>query len=175
MAARVHGCLAALVRSRSVADRDFGALSPRFLTVENLGAILVQSSWLIVVALGMNFVLLTAGVDLSVGAAMYLAAVVVGLGLPDAPVWRLRARRHCRSARALVRSMRRSSCGSGCRHSSSRWRPSSSAAAWDCSSPRRASCMRAPRGRRFRSRLVARPSGAALARRGRDGSSPGCC
>jgi len=65
----------------------FGALAPRFLTVENMGAILVQSSWLIVVALGMNFVLLAAGVDLSVGATMYLAAVVVGLGLPEAPVW----------------------------------------------------------------------------------------
>jgi ribose transport system permease protein len=65
---------------------SFGLLSPRFLTVDNLGAILVQSSWLIVVALGMNLVLLTAGVDLSVGAAMYLAAVAVGLGLPDAPV-----------------------------------------------------------------------------------------
>ena len=65
----------------------FGGLSPRFLTIENLGAILVQSSWLIVVALGMNFVLLAAGVDLSVGAAMYLSAVAVGLGLSDAPVW----------------------------------------------------------------------------------------
>jgi ribose transport system permease protein len=65
----------------------FGALAPRFLSVENMGAILVQSSWLIVVALGMNFVLLAAGVDLSVGATMYLAAVVVGLGLPTAPVW----------------------------------------------------------------------------------------
>jgi len=65
----------------------FGALAPRFLSIENMGAILVQSSWLIVVALGMNFVLLAAGVDLSVGATMYLAAVVVGLGLPDAPVW----------------------------------------------------------------------------------------
>ena len=64
----------------------FGVLAPRFLSMENMGAILVQSSWLIVVALGMNFVLLAAGVDLSVGATMYLAAVVVGLGLPDAPV-----------------------------------------------------------------------------------------
>jgi len=65
----------------------FASLSPRFLTVQNLGAILVQSSWLIVVALGINFVLLTAGVDLSVGAAMYLAAVGVCLGIPEAPVW----------------------------------------------------------------------------------------
>ena len=66
---------------------SFAGLSQRFLTVENLCAILVQSSWLIVVALGMNFVLLAAGVDLSVGATMYLASVAVGMGLPHAPVW----------------------------------------------------------------------------------------
>lgn len=65
----------------------FAALSPRFLSVDNLGAILVQSSWLVVVALGMTFVLLGAGVDLSVGAVMYLAAVAAGMGLPHAPVW----------------------------------------------------------------------------------------
>lgn len=65
---------------------SFGARAPRFLTIENFSAILVQSSWLIVVALGMNFALLTAGVDLSVGAIMYLAAGVVGLGLAHAPV-----------------------------------------------------------------------------------------
>lgn len=65
----------------------FGLLSPRFMTVDNFSAILVQSAWLIVVALGMNVVLLSGGVDLSVGAAMYLAAVVVGLGFSDSPVW----------------------------------------------------------------------------------------
>jgi ribose transport system permease protein len=65
----------------------FTALSPRFLSAHNLGAILVQSSWLIVVAVGMNFVLLAAGVDLSVGAVMYLAAVATGMGLAHAPVW----------------------------------------------------------------------------------------
>lgn len=66
---------------------SFGTITPRFMAPENLAAILVQSSWLIVVALGMNFVLLAAGVDLSVGAAMYLAAVVTGMGLSNAPVW----------------------------------------------------------------------------------------
>jgi ribose transport system permease protein len=71
--------LAALVVS-------FASISPRFLAVDNLAAILVQSSYLIVVALGMNFVLLGAGVDLSVGAAMYLAALAVGMALPHAPV-----------------------------------------------------------------------------------------
>jgi ribose transport system permease protein len=65
----------------------FAGLSPRFLSLDNLAAILVQSSWLMVVALGVNFVLLTAGVDLSVGSVMYLAAVTVGMGLPHAPVW----------------------------------------------------------------------------------------
>jgi ribose/xylose/arabinose/galactoside ABC-type transport system permease subunit len=70
----------------AVIAMGFGLLSSRFLSVENLGAILVQSSWLVVVALGMNFVLLTAGVDLSVGAAMYLAAVAVGTALSGAPV-----------------------------------------------------------------------------------------
>ena len=71
----------------AVLSASFAALSPRFLTVDNLSAILVQSSWLIVVALGMNFVLLTAGVDLSVGSVMYLAAVTVSMGLPTSPVW----------------------------------------------------------------------------------------
>jgi ribose transport system permease protein len=66
---------------------SFAALSPRFLTVANVGAILVQSSWLIVVALGANFVLLAAGVDLSVGSGMYLAAVAACLAVPHAPVW----------------------------------------------------------------------------------------
>jgi len=65
----------------------FSLNSDRFLSGANLAAILVQSSWLVAVALGMNFVLLSAGVDLSVGAAMYIAAVAVGLGLPNAPVW----------------------------------------------------------------------------------------
>jgi ribose/xylose/arabinose/galactoside ABC-type transport system permease subunit len=63
----------------------FGALSTRFLTLDNFVAILSQSSWLIAVAVGMNFVLLTAGVDLSVGAAMYLAVVVLSLGFAGAP------------------------------------------------------------------------------------------
>jgi ribose transport system permease protein len=65
----------------------FGALSSRFLTLDNLTAILVQSSWLGVIALGMNFVLLTGGVDLSVGSVMYLAAVTVSMGLGASPVW----------------------------------------------------------------------------------------
>jgi len=65
----------------------FAAMSSQFLTVANLGAVLTQSSWLIAVAVGVNFVLLTAGVDLSVGSGMYLAAVAVCLLFSHEPVW----------------------------------------------------------------------------------------
>jgi len=56
----------------------FGALSPKFLTIANLSNVLVQSSSTLVVGVGMTFVLLTAGVDLSVGAIMFVAAGVAG-------------------------------------------------------------------------------------------------
>jgi ribose transport system permease protein len=56
----------------------FGLLSPRFLSVENLVNILIQSSSVVIVAVGMTFVLLTAGIDLSVGAVMFVSAAVAG-------------------------------------------------------------------------------------------------
>jgi ribose transport system permease protein len=56
----------------------FGCLSPQFLTVQNLVNVLIQSSSLGVVAIGMTFVLLAAGIDLSVGSIMFIAAVVAG-------------------------------------------------------------------------------------------------
>jgi ribose transport system permease protein len=56
----------------------FGILSPRFLSGANLVNILIQSSSLAIVATGMTFVLLTAGVDLSVGAIMFVAAAFAG-------------------------------------------------------------------------------------------------
>ena len=66
----------------------FGALSPRFLEVNNLVNILVQSSSLGVVAVGMTFVLLTAGIDLSVGSIMFLSAVMAGkMALAGQPLW----------------------------------------------------------------------------------------
>jgi ribose transport system permease protein len=55
-----------------------GALSARFLSGDNLMNILIQSSATAIVATGMTFVLLTAGVDLSVGAIMFVAAAVAG-------------------------------------------------------------------------------------------------
>jgi len=56
----------------------FGVLSPGFLEVANLVNILIQSSSAAIVAIGMTFVLLTGGIDLSVGAVMFLSAVVAG-------------------------------------------------------------------------------------------------
>jgi ribose transport system permease protein len=56
----------------------FGIWSPKFFTAGNLENILVQSSSTAVVAIGMTFVLLTAGVDLSVGSVMFIAAAVAG-------------------------------------------------------------------------------------------------
>lgn len=66
----------------------FGALEPRFLTLENLTNIVIQAAPTGVVAVGMTFVLLTAGVDLSVGAIMFVGAAVVGkLALAGQPLW----------------------------------------------------------------------------------------
>lgn len=65
----------------------FATLSSQFFTIANLGAVLTQSSWLIAVAVGVNFVLLAAGVDLSVGSGMYVAAVTVCLLFPHESVW----------------------------------------------------------------------------------------
>jgi ribose transport system permease protein len=56
----------------------FGILSDRFLEPQNLVNVLVQSSSTAILAIGMTFVLLTAGVDLSVGSIMFLAAAVGG-------------------------------------------------------------------------------------------------
>lgn len=56
----------------------FGAMSDTFLKPGNLVQILVQASATAVVATGMTFVLLTAGVDLSVGALMFVGAGLAG-------------------------------------------------------------------------------------------------
>jgi ribose transport system permease protein len=64
----------------------FGLMSDRFLTFPNLRNILTQSTHIAVMAIGMTFVLLVRGVDLSVGSIMYVVAVVMGLYLVDLPL-----------------------------------------------------------------------------------------
>ncbi len=61
-----------------------GLLSPTFLTPRNLSNLLVQSSVLGLVATGMTFVILAAGIDLSVGALFSLSSVVAALCFDNA-------------------------------------------------------------------------------------------
>ena len=55
------------------------ALTPYFLTVSNLLNIAQQTSINAIVAVGMTFVILSGGIDLSVGSIVALAGVVLGL------------------------------------------------------------------------------------------------
>jgi ribose/xylose/arabinose/galactoside ABC-type transport system permease subunit len=57
----------------------FGLQKSGFYELENLRNIIKQASFIGIVAVGMTFVLLTAGVDLSVGSIQYLAPLVAGL------------------------------------------------------------------------------------------------
>lgn len=66
----------------------FGSMSPHFFTGRNVTNIFVQAAPTAVVAFGMTFVLLTAGVDLSVGAIMFVAAALAGkMVLSGQPLW----------------------------------------------------------------------------------------
>ncbi len=57
----------------------FGLQSAHFLSVESLGNIVKQGAFVGIAAIGMTFVLLIAGIDLSVGSVIYLAPLVAGL------------------------------------------------------------------------------------------------
>ena len=61
----------------------FGVLEEKFLRLQTLEIIVSQSAITGILAIGMTFVLLTAGIDLSVGAVMYLGAVIMGRVLDD--------------------------------------------------------------------------------------------
>ncbi|MFN0087359.1 MAG: ABC transporter permease, partial [Blastocatellia bacterium] len=66
----------------------FSLLSPRFLAANNFLNILIQSASTAIVATGMTFVLLTAGIDLSVGSVMFVSAAVAGkMALAGQPLW----------------------------------------------------------------------------------------
>lgn len=63
----------------------FALLSPYFFTAENLLNVSLQTSIIAIIAVGMTFVILTAGIDLSVGALVAMSGVlatsVLQLGL----------------------------------------------------------------------------------------------
>ena len=67
-----HGALAVLVLGVIVASIVF----PSFATFDNLAGVAIQSSFLIIVALGMAFVIITGGIDLSVGSMFALGGVL---------------------------------------------------------------------------------------------------
>ncbi|WP_433062945.1 ABC transporter permease [Dactylosporangium sp. CS-033363] len=60
-------------------------LSPVFLTTRNLGNVLAQSAVIAVLAIGQLLVIVTRGIDLSVGSTVALAAVVGALVFEAAP------------------------------------------------------------------------------------------
>ena len=64
------------------------ALTPHFLTVSNLLNVAQQTSINAIVAVGMTFVILSGGIDLSVGSIVALSGVVLGAVLQDGPAGR---------------------------------------------------------------------------------------
>ncbi len=62
-------------------------LSDRFYSEDNITNVLRQSVPLGLAALGLLFVILTGGIDLSIGSIMAFVSVVVGLMIPDIGLW----------------------------------------------------------------------------------------
>lgn len=58
-----------------------GFLNPVFLSLDNLTNILLQSAVNLIIALGMTFVIIVGGIDLSVGSLVALTGIVLGLFL----------------------------------------------------------------------------------------------
>jgi ribose transport system permease protein len=61
----------------------FGAQAAGFLSPDSLGNIVKQAAFIGIAAIGITFVLLTAGIDLSVGSVMYLAPLIAGFAMRD--------------------------------------------------------------------------------------------
>lgn len=74
--AQRHGALVALVVLAAVASLSFDS----FATGDNLGNIATSSSFLATVALGMTFVIVSGGIDLSVGSVFVLGGVLAAWG-----------------------------------------------------------------------------------------------
>ena len=67
----------------------FSFTSPYFLTVRNLTNIITQNTYFVIVAVGLAFVMIGGGIDLSVGYQMSLIGVVTAMMMVefDLPVW----------------------------------------------------------------------------------------
>jgi ribose transport system permease protein len=67
----------------------FSFSSPYFLTIRNLTNIVTQNTYFIIVAIGLSFVMIGGGIDLSVGYQMSLVGVVTAMSMMvyHLPVW----------------------------------------------------------------------------------------
>ncbi len=67
----------------------FSLASPNFLTWSNISGILLSTAVIGIMALGTTFVIITGGIDLSIGTGMTLSAVMTGLLIVNfgLPVW----------------------------------------------------------------------------------------
>jgi ribose/xylose/arabinose/galactoside ABC-type transport system permease subunit len=59
----------------------FGLVAPESLRYQSVENAFKQASYIGIIAVGMAFVLLTGGIDLSVGSNMYVSAVIAGLAM----------------------------------------------------------------------------------------------
>jgi ribose/xylose/arabinose/galactoside ABC-type transport system permease subunit len=65
-----------------------GLVNPLFFSAPNITNILFQSSFIFIIGVAMTFVLISAGLDLSVGSVLGLGGVVTGLALlAGLPIW----------------------------------------------------------------------------------------
>jgi ribose transport system permease protein len=67
----------------------FTLASPYFLTMRNIANIITQNTYFVLVALGLSFVMISGGIDLSVGYQMSLVGVVTAMAMVvyHLPVW----------------------------------------------------------------------------------------
>ena len=65
----------------------FSARIPQFRTADNALLILLQVSVIGIIAIGMTFTIITAGIDLSVGSLLGIAAIMSGLFAQQDPTW----------------------------------------------------------------------------------------
>lgn len=67
----------------------FSLVSPYFLTVRNITNLIIQNTYFIIVAVGLSFVMIGGGIDLSVGYQMSLVGVVTAMLMVvyHWPVW----------------------------------------------------------------------------------------
>ncbi len=65
----------------------FTAMSPRFLSLDNLSTVLEQGTVLLVAALGMTFIIMAGSIDISVGAIVAVSALVAAMTATKLGVW----------------------------------------------------------------------------------------